>query len=51
MRRTSSIGTLRGLTFHGLMWTREAPPVERLRPDWQRAGCEEFRIPQPTTCR
>ena len=47
LKRASSIGTRRGRAFHELTWTWEAPQVERLRPDWQKAGCEEFRISDP----
>lgn len=47
LKRASSIGTQRGLAFWELGWTREAPPVDRLRTEWQQAGREEFRISDP----
>jgi hypothetical protein len=44
LRSSRSIGTLRGLSFHHLMWTRDAPPVHQLGTGWQKPGTEAFRI-------
>jgi hypothetical protein len=44
LKRASSIGTQRGLMFWELGWTRDAPPVDRLREEWKEAGAWEFRV-------
>lgn len=43
-RSARSIGTRNGLAFRGLTWTNDAPPPEDLTSEWQKPGCEEFRI-------
>lgn len=42
--RSRSIGTVRGLVFHRLIWTRGAPPVERLTPEGVQADEGLIRI-------
>lgn len=44
LERASSIGTQRGLAFWELGWTRDAPPVDRLREEWTEGGDWEFRV-------
>jgi hypothetical protein len=46
-RRARSIGTMRGLAFHGLNWTHGAPAVEELSIDWIDGGDGRFRICDP----
>jgi hypothetical protein len=44
LKRAGQLSSPRAVTFHQLRWATTAPPVEALRQEWVKYGCEEFRI-------
>ncbi len=44
LSKARHLSSPRARSFHGVGWTEDAPPVEALTVDWQKPGCEKFRI-------
>ena len=42
--RAASLSNVRAPSFHGVLWTVDGPPVEKLTCEWQKPNCEAFRI-------
>ena len=44
LKRAGQLSSPRAVTFYQLRWATTAPPVEALRQEWVKYGCEELRI-------